>query len=304
MFFTKLLAASPVRRPGFVRILEVGPRDGLQNESAILSVDQKLEFIHRLRAANIDNIEVGSLVNYNKVPQMSGTPQVLKRLNNVFDTRFSVLVPAASKVIDLEDSVDEIVLFVSASETFNKKNINTNIDGSFARFEAIIQQLKEQSRNVTIRGSISCCWGCPYEGSVSIRTIVDIMNRYQALGASTLDICDTIGIASPSSTRTLLSYLLELRTPASLSLHLHDTNGKAIPSALAAAEMGINYFHSSTAGIGGCPFSPTRVGNVDTLRLVQALHQAGYKTNIDTVELESVSKWIRDTLLKSKLASF
>jgi len=282
----------------FIKVLEVGPRDGLQNEQRVLPVATRSELVHRLDDAGLRHIEVGSLVNYKKVPQMHSTLELLKDCYDV-DAKVSVLVPNHKQLHQLPKHVDEIVLFVAASDTFNQRNINTNIEGAFKRFEDIISELKRLHfyNRISIRGSISCCWGCPYEGMIDPHTVVDIIKGYERLNVDMIDLCDTIGVASPKSVEYVLNCVYgRMPYSAPFSLHLHDTNGLAVESALQGVKMGIHTIHSSIAGLGGCPFSPTRAGNLDTVRLVEALHDQGYPTGIDEFKLGNVSNWIRRQL--------
>jgi len=277
----------------YINLIEVGPRDGLQNESKCLSVATKIELIRRLTNAGVINVEAGSFVNYTKVPQMQGTNEVIKGCKN-FGNNLSVLIPHKSQVKNIEEGVNELVFFVSASNTFNQKNINTDIDGAFKRFYDIKTELETQNKiGLTIRGSISCCWGCPYEGIVQDQAIKDVIKRYEELGVDMIDICDTIGNASSETTELLLS---KINSYIPFSLHLHDTNGKAIESALMGVKMGIKTLQSSIAGLGGCPFSPKRAGNIDSVKLVRMLHSEGYDTGINVDELEKVGKWIKNEL--------
>ena len=277
----------------FINLIEVGPRDGLQNESKCLPVSTKVELIRRLTNAGVINIEAGSFVNYTKVPQMQGTNEVIRSCKN-FGNNLSVLIPHKSQVKNIDEGVNELVFFVSASNTFNQKNINTDIEGAFKRFIDIKKELEEQKKTaLTIRGSISCCWGCPYEGKVEEQAIKDVIRRYEDLGVDMIDICDTIGNATSSTTELLLS---KINSYVPFSVHLHDTNGKAIESALMSVKMGIKTLQSSIAGLGGCPFSTKRVGNVDSVKLVRMLHSEGYDTGINVDELEKVGEWIKNEL--------
>jgi hydroxymethylglutaryl-CoA lyase len=277
----------------FINLIEVGPRDGLQNESKCLPVSTKVDLIRRLTNAGVINIEAGSFVNYTKVPQMQGTNEVIRGCKH-FGDNLSVLIPHKSQVKNIDEGVNELVFFVSASNTFNQKNINTDIEGAFKRFYDIKKELEEQNKtSLSIRGSISCCWGCPYEGKVEEQAIKDVIKRYEDLGVDMIDICDTIGNASSETTELLLS---KINSYIPFSLHLHDTNGKAIESALVGVKMGIQTLQSSIAGLGGCPFSPKRAGNVDSVKLVRMLHAEGYDTGINVDELEKVGDWIKNEL--------
>jgi len=280
----------------FINILEVGPRDGLQNIPKCLPISKKVDLIHRLSDCGIRQIEAGSLVNYKRVPQMQHTPQVLEQCYGV-DSYLSVLVPSSKQMDSLPKQVDEIVLFVSVSETFNSKNIQTTIDGAFQRFQEIMHKVNDMpQKHLKVRGSISCCFGCPYEGKLDFVQISNVIDRYQKLGVHSIDICDTIGIATPTAVEAVLEQIMP-RSIVPLNLHLHDTNGQAVQSALTGVEMGIRCLHASIAGLGGCPFSPKRAGNVSTEELVAALHAEGYETGINEWKLGMVSNWIQKQVL-------
>jgi len=277
-----------------VHFIEVGPRDGLQNETKVLDIYQKQELITALHQSGIRHIEAGSLVNYRKVPTMRGTREVLANIGSSVQATLGVLVPHVKELETLPPNANEIVLFVSASNTFNARNIGTDIEGAFERFGQIKEYISKNfgTKPLQIRGSISCCWGCPYEGETEISKILSIIERYLDLGATTIDICDTIGVATPLSTRGLLQEIFERFSTSNFSLHLHDTNGQAIDCALEGVSMGISTVQGSVGGIGGCPFSSKRVGNVDSVSLLKKLEEAGYETGVDTYALSNVKQWI------------
>lgn len=280
-----------------IKFIEVGPRDGLQNESKMLTIEQKQVFITQLADTGIQHIEAGSLVNYNKVPTMKGTREVLSTLKGKHDTHFSVLVPHVKELASLPAAVSEIVLFASVSNTFNQKNIGTNVEGAFARFGAIKEYLMNNHlSHIKLRGSISCCWGCPYEGDISRDTLFRMITQYSNLGCETIDICDTIGVATPQTTKELLEEILERFPSRYFSLHLHDNNGKAIDSALVGCSMGIDTLQGSIGGIGGCPFSSKRSANVNSLELLTKLKEERYDTGIDLYKLKEVQRWIQHIL--------
>ena len=290
---SKLLRAT--RTP--ISFIEVGPRDGLQNEKVVLTVDDKAKMIRKLVDAGVKHIEAGSLVNYKRVPQMMDSDKVVESLADLpTDVTLSLLVPHHSFVKRLPSNTKEIVLFLSASDTFNQKNINTDLQGAFQRYTDVMEALKEQGRReqVKVRGSISCCWGCPYEGDVAADRIKKIMDMYMDLGVNSIDICDTIGVATPKTTQDLLNELGHPFLP--LSLHMHDTNGEAVDNIMVAANYGIKSFQGSVGGIGGCPFSPKRAGNVDSTKVIERLHSEGFDTGIDLEKLKEVREWTQRTL--------
>lgn len=293
-----IIPSTPIRigalKPS-IHFIEVGPRDGLQNESKVLTIQQKQTFISKLANTGISHIEAGSFVNYKKVPTMKDSREVLQGLHHL-DTKLSVLIPHVKELNDLPQNVSEIVLFVSTSNTFNQKNIGTTKEGAFERFQLMKQFLSLNNKNVQIRGSISCCWGCPYEGQTDSNVIMQIIDNYISLGATTIDLCDTIGVATPQSVKELLSVVLQKYPARYFSVHLHDTNGLAIDCSLTALEHGIVTLQGSIAGIGGCPFSSKRVGNVDSLSLLHKVKESGYGVDIDLDALQEVKSWILHTL--------
>lgn len=288
--------AHNVGRP-MVQFIEVGPRDGLQNESIVLGVEDKIELIKRLAATGLRQIEAGSLVNYERVPQMNASAKVVKGSASVQPaTQLSLLLPHKSFIQHLPANTDEVVLFLSASDTFNEKNIKTNLEGAFQRYADVVKILREQHPHVKIRGSISCCWGCPYEHAVSHSTVLKIIDRYIDLGVDSIDLADTIGVATSKTTEDLVRTVLRHQSLVPYSLHLHDTNGMAVDNALVGVQNGIESVQGSIAGLGGCPFSSKRVGNVDSVKVIEALHERGFHTGVDVAKLREVRAWIMNIL--------
>jgi hydroxymethylglutaryl-CoA lyase len=288
--------------PAFAKIIEVAPRDGLQNEKACLSIANKIRLIKKLEDCGLSHIEVGSIVNPKLVPQMANSSDLVNFLNNKNST-YSFLTPSIKgysqivnkkNVFDLNSQVNEIVLFTAASETFNQKNINCSIKESFERFKPIIQQA--QKDKIRIRGSISCSLGCPYEGIVSPNKVVDIINRYFDLNVDLIDIADTIGVGTSKDISKILDEASKNIPMKYLTGHFHDTNYKALDLVHTCLNYGINTFHSSIGGIGGCPFSPTRAGNLSTEHLVEYLHSIGIHTGINLNKLKSTSSWTSDLI--------
>jgi len=294
--YTSTLPRSIAARKPFINVMEVGPRDGLQNESRVLSVDTKHEFLQRLDGCGFRRIEAGSLVHPTKVPQMAGTTELLNRCFDI-DAYLSVLVPTRKHFERLPNNVDEIVLFVAASDTFNQRNIGTDVNGAFKRFEQIFEAIHTKKWPGKVRASISCVWGCPYEGKVNEMQVCDIIQRFDELGVDSVDICDTIGIATPKTTGRLLSHILG-RSMTKMSLHMHDTNGLGVENCMVGVDMGIRDLQSSIGGIGGCPFSPKRAGNVDTSALLARLHAEGFFTGVNEYYVYETARWIKTMLAK------
>lgn len=288
--------------PAAVKIIEVSPRDGLQNEKACLSIADKIRFIKKIEDCGLSHIEVGSIVNPKLVPQMANSADLAIFLNNKNST-YSFLTPSVKgysqivnkkNVWDKNSQVDEIVLFTAASETFNQKNINCSIADSFERFKPIIKQAKLDK--IRIRGSISCSLGCPYEGFISPNKVVDIINRYFDLNVDLIDIADTIGVGTSKDISKILNQTSKNIPMKYLTGHFHDTNCKALDLVDTCLDYGINTFHSSIGGIGGCPFSPKRAGNLSTQHLVKHLHGLGIHTGVDFNKLKSTSTWATDLI--------
>ncbi len=264
-----------------VRIVEVGPRDGLQNETAVLSIDEKVAFIDRLSLAGLREIEAGAFVRPDKVPQMADSETVFAKIKRWPGVVYSALVPNENGFERaLTAKADKIAVFTAASETFNRKNINASIQESIARFKAVVARAKKAK--LPVRGYVSTAFWCPYEGKVDPKAAVAVSLRLLELGVQELSIGDTIGKASPNDVRALLKLLIKRVKPRNIFLHFHDTYGMAIANALCAwEEFGITGFDSSAGGLGGCPYAPGASGNVATEDLLYALHASGAKVPAD-----------------------
>ncbi len=291
-----------------IKFIEVGPRDGLQNEMKTLSSDQRASFIKNLLNSGLKNIEVGSFVNYSKVPQMKDTNNVLTLLKDTkqkHDAEFSVLVPSLKELHNInenffnDDIIDEIVFFLSASNTFNKRNINTDIDGGIQRYQVMVDYLNQIKNKPKIRGSISCVWGCPYEQSTKLDNIMTIIEKYNNLQVDTIDICDTIGVATPETVHNIITHIKKHFDINMFSMHMHDTNGMAVNNLKVGIDMGIKSIQGSIGGIGGCPFSSKRVGNVDTISVLKMLSK--YDIIIDSnINIEKLIHTKQELLMMLK----
>lgn len=293
--FTQIRAAQ--RIIPHINLVEVGPRDGLQNETKILSVQQRINLIHNLQSSGFKNIELGSFVNPKLVPQMANTDLVLKGLTKNDSTEYSALVPNLKgyENIPKNSGLDEVVFFIGASETFNKKNIGCSIDESLRKYEDLAH--KASLDGYKIRVSISCCWGCPFEGSVPTSQIQKIIEHLDSCGVHTIDLADTIGVATPESTERLINWAKKIIPLSRVACHFHDSKGLAIPNIEAAIYSGCKIFHSSINGIGGCPFSPNRVGNVSTEKVLDLLDSMAVTYDrIDRLKLSATSKWLQNIL--------
>ncbi|PLQ02045.1 hydroxymethylglutaryl-CoA lyase [Cupriavidus pauculus] len=266
--------------PQYVKIVEVGPRDGLQNEKAMVPADVKVALINKLTDAGFVNIEAASFVSPKWVPQMADGAEVMARIERRPGTLYSVLTPNLKGFEGaVAASADEVVIFGAASEAFSQKNINCSIAESIARFEPVAAAAKEAG--LRLRGSISCALGCPYQGEVSVHAVVDVVRRMRELGCDEIDIADTIGVGTPLKVQEVMRAVSAEFAMDRLSGHFHDTYGQALSNILASLEVGIAIFHASVAGLGGCPYAKGATGNVATEDVLYMLHGMGLHTGID-----------------------
>jgi hydroxymethylglutaryl-CoA lyase len=277
--------------PSAVKIVEVGPRDGLQNEKEFVPTEIKIDLVNRLSAAGFRNIEAASFVSPKWVPQMADGVQVMAGIERRADTIYSVLTPNM-KGFDgaLAARADEIVIFGAASEAFSQKNINCSIAESIARFEPVARAAKESG--LRVRGSISCALGCPYQGDVPVPAVVDVVQRMAALGCDEIDIADTIGVGTPGRTREIFAAVTKVFPREQLSGHFHDTYGQALANIYAALLEGIEIFHASVAGLGGCPYAKGATGNVATEDVLYLMNGLGIDTGIDLDAVVSIGDFI------------
>ena len=266
--------------PSRVRIVEVGPRDGLQNEAGIVSVDAKVALIEALADAGLTSIEAGSFVSPKWVPQMATTSDVLARLRPRPGVSYPVLVPnlqglAAAKV----SGAKEIAIFAAASESFSRRNINCSVGESLERLAAVAEAALAQGMKV--RGYVSCVLGCPFEGEVSLRVVDDVARALIGMGCYEVSLGDTIGVGTPSKTRHMVEHVARDVPVARLALHFHDTYGQALANILSCLAAGISVVDSAVAGLGGCPYAPGATGNVSTEDVVYMLDGMGIETGVD-----------------------
>jgi len=268
-----------------VTIVEVGPRDGLQNEKRIVATEEKLELISFLLAAGLTRLEVTAFVSPKWVPQMADHEAVLRGTSPAEGLVRSVLVPNERGThAALEIGVEELAIFTSASESFARKNINCSIDESIKRFQPVADLARNSG--VRLRGYVSCAVECPYEGAVAPHAVADIANTLADLGCTEVSLADTIGRASPDSVYKMLSAVGRKLQPQQLACHFHDTYGQALENIDVALEHGIRVFDSAIGGLGGCPYAPGAAGNLSTLLLVNHLENKGYSTDLDIAALE------------------
>lgn len=283
---------SPVKS---VKIVEVGPRDGLQNEKALIGTPTKLDFIHKLADAGLKFIEVTSFVHPKAIPQLFDALDVVKGLQARPGVHYSALVPNMKGLERaLESGIREIAVFTAASDTFTKHNINMTINESFDAFKPVVERARREG--MFVRGYISTAFYCPYEGKISREPVLDVSRRLLDLGVQELSIGDTIGQATPDDVRETMIHLLKTLPLEQVAMHFHDTNGLAIENVQASLELGISIFDSSAGGLGGCPYAPGASGNLSTDSLVHFLHQRGIQTGIDEAKLAEASELIRKVL--------
>jgi hydroxymethylglutaryl-CoA lyase len=280
--------------PSAVKIVEVGPRDGLQNEAVSLDIATKVELIERLASCGLKNIEAGSFVSPKWVPQMAGSDEVFNQLG-ASESVYTALTPNM-RGLDraMECNVKEVAVFAAASEAFSEKNINCSIDESLAKFEAVIQ--KASMANIRVRGYISCVAGCPYQGDVDNKKINEIAQSLLDMGCYEISLGDTIGVATPEITERLLTELLKTIAPRKLAMHMHDTYGRAIDNIKQSLAMGISTIDSSVAGLGGCPYAKGASGNVATEKVIQLLDELNIAHGVDLQKLSQVSQFICEKL--------
>ncbi|MEE9396589.1 MAG: hydroxymethylglutaryl-CoA lyase [Methylococcales bacterium] len=281
--------------PDQVRVMEVSPRDGLQNISAEIPTATKIELINRLIDAGIKELEVASFVNPKWVPQMADAEQVLADLHPRDDVSHIVLTPNLKGLERALDSgVKNVAVFTAVSESFTKKNTNCTIDESLQRIE---DQMKLALDNdVTVRGYVSCVLGCPYEGDISFKEVARISKALLDMGCYEVSLGDTIGIGTPLKAQAMLEIVLELVSVEKLALHFHDTRGQALANILACLEYGVSCIDASVAGLGGCPYAKGASGNVATEDVIYMLHGMGIQTGIDLEKLAAAGHYVTEEL--------
>ena len=266
--------------PSRVRIVEVGPRDGLQNEGRIVATADKVAFIRALGEAGLRDIEASSFVHPQVIPQLADAGEVFAELPSAGPVTYSALVPNQRGLKRaLAAGVKRIAVFTAASETFTRHNIRMSIDESLAVFAPVVE--RALAEGLSVRGYLSTCFVCPYEGEVAKEAVRPLAERLLAMGCDEIAISDTIGAAGPRDVAATTAYLLETIPAARLALHFHDTYGTALANVLAGLELGISTFDASTAGLGGCPYAPGAAGNLATEDLVYMLERSGVETGVD-----------------------
>ncbi len=281
--------------PTRVKIVDVGPRDGLQNEKGEVPAAVKIALVHRLQDAGLKDIEVTSFVSPKWVPQMADNAEVMAGVQRKPGVRYSVLTPNLKGFeAAVPSKPDEIVVFGAASEAFSQKNINCSIAESIERFAQVVEAARAQG--IHVRGAISTAVGCPYEGDVAPERVEYVARLMKQIGVQHVGVCDTIGVGTPRKVQAAMEAALKHYAIDDISGHFHDTYGQALANTLAALELGVWQYDASVAGLGGCPYAKGATGNVATEDVVYMLHGMGIETGIDLDKLIDAGKYISDFL--------
>ena len=279
----------------FVKIVEVGPRDGLQNESQPVSVDTKVRLIELLIDAGVKHIEAASFVSPKWVPQMSGSAEVMQRVPKVPGVEYSVLTPNMQGLeAAMAVGVKEVAVFGAASEAFSMKNINCSIRESLERFRSVVQMASDN--DIKVRGYVSCVLGCPYEGDIAPSKVAEVALILKELGCYEISLGDTIGRGNPMSTEAMLNACLKSVPANELAGHFHDTYGMAVSNVVKSLDMGIRTFDGSVSGLGGCPYAKGATGNVATEDLVYLMKSMQFHTGIDLQLLAKAGQFMGELL--------
>ena len=279
----------------FVTIVEVGPRDGLQNEKQTLSSATRIELIERLTLCGVPVIEAGSFVSPKWVPQMADTESVIAGLNLQSDTRYPVLVPNMTGFERaIRSGVREIAVFTAASESFSKRNTNCSIAESLTRIAAVVE--KARATGIRVRGYISCVLGCPYEGDIEAEAVAVVCEQLMDMGCDEISLGDTIGKGTPAVANALVKTVSSVVPIEQLAVHFHDTYGQALANILACLDAGVRTLDSSVSGLGGCPYASGASGNVASEDVVYMLHGLGLNTGIELKSLATTGDWISKQL--------
>jgi hydroxymethylglutaryl-CoA lyase len=281
--------------PVHVTLVEVGPRDGLQNESALIPIETKIELVERLAAAGLPVVEAGAFVSPKRVPQMADSGELFRRIKRRPGVLYPALVPNMQGFEAARAAgVEEIAIFVSASEGFSQANIACSRDESIERLRPVARAAKDHGMKV--RGYVSCVIACPYDGPTAPEAVAGMSQRLIALGCSEISLGDTIGVGAPDQVRRLIDAVAARIPHDRLAMHFHDTYGRAVANIEASLREGIAIFDSSVAGLGGCPFAPGAPGNVATEAVLDLLASLGIETGVDPAAVAETGRWIRSQL--------
>ncbi|MBI1362440.1 MAG: hydroxymethylglutaryl-CoA lyase [Proteobacteria bacterium] len=281
--------------PKAVKIVEVGPRDGLQNEKTTLSTEVKAKLIELLADAGTKVVEAGAFVSPKWVPQMADTAQVLAAMDKRKGVTYPVLVPNEKGLeLAIANDADEIAVFTAASNTFNQKNTNATIDESFERLAPVME--RAIAHGLRVRGYVSCVASCPFEGEIDPAVVASVTRRLLDLGAYEVSLGDTIGVGTPVKIERMLDAVLAVASADELAMHFHDTYGQALANIMVGLNKGIAVIDSSVGGLGGCPYAPGAGGNVATEDVLYMLHGCGVSTGIDLAKTVDTARWISNQL--------
>ncbi|XP_072292797.1 3-hydroxy-3-methylglutaryl-CoA lyase, cytoplasmic [Eucyclogobius newberryi] len=277
--------------PEYVKIVEVGPRDGLQNETEIVPTEVKIQLIDMLSGTGLSVIEASSFVSAKWVPQMADHTDVLRGIHRAPHVRYPVLTPNLQGFQDAVDAgATEVAVFGSASESFSQKNINCSIDESMVRFEEVINNALE--KHIPVRGYVSCVLGCPHEGNIEPVKVAEVARRLYDLGCYEISLGDTIGVGTPGSMSKMLQSVIKEVPPQAIAVHCHDTYGQALANILTALQMGVSVVDSAVAGLGGCPYAQGSSGNVSTEDVLYMLHGMGIETGVSLPKVVEAGEFI------------
>ena len=278
-----------------VRIVEVGPRDGLQNEPGEVPTAVKVELIERLADAGLPAVEATAFVSPKWIPQMADHTEVMERVRRKPGVSYPVLAPNLKGFEAARAAgATEVAIFGAASEAFSKKNINCSIAESFEKFKPVVQAAK--TSNIRVRGYVSCVLGCPYEGEVAPSRVAEVAGALYEMGCYEVSLGDTIGVGTPGKAKAMLEACASRVPLGKLAGHYHDTYGQALANIYASLELGVSTFDASVAGLGGCPYAPGASGNVATEDVVYMLHGLGIETGVDLAKLVGIGRWISGVL--------
>lgn len=281
--------------PKFVRMVEVGPRDGLQNEKSMVPTAVKVELVDRLSDAGLSVVEAASFVSPKWVPQMGDSADVLAGIARKPGVRYAALTPNLKGLEGaLAAKADEVAVFGAASESFSQKNINCSIAESLDRFAPVMEQAK--AAGVPVRGYVSCVLGCPYEGEIAPQAVADVAERLFAMGCYEISLGDTIGTGTPTKAQLMIAAVAERVPVDKIAVHFHDTYGQALANILAALQMGVAVVDSSVAGLGGCPYAKGASGNVASEDVLYMLNGLGIETGVDLDKLIAAGAFISDAI--------
>lgn len=279
----------------FVRVSEVGPRDGLQNEKVTVPVEAKVAFVDALVSAGFPEVEVTSFVHPGRVPQLADAAEVMARVRRVPGTVLSVLVPNQRGLqAALSARADKVAVFVSATEGFSQRNVGVGVEACLERLRPVV--IGARAAGLPVRGYVSCVVRCPFDGPTPGERVRRVSERLLAMGCTELDLGDTIGAAEPTDMDDLVEAMGPLVGPGQWTLHLHDTAGRAVACAARALELGVRSLDASTAGLGGCPFAPGAPGNLATESLLELLDRHGFRHGVDLVAVRAAGQSMRETL--------